>query len=104
MQLTIQLPASTERRLRDRAKAEGVSIDQLASSMLESIADTVTSKKQTSGINPDWIDYEYLAECEADQSPVVSKEEIRMELSKIPGSMTADFIAERTDKYLHTLQ
>ena len=98
MELTIQLPAATERRLRERAKAEGVSIDQLASSMLESISGIASSKNQTHGINPDWIDYEYLAECEADKSPVVSMEEIRLQLSMIPGSMTADFIAERDER------
>lgn len=35
------------------------------------------------------------AEPEADTGPVPTLEEVRAALSKIPGSMTADFIAER---------
>jgi predicted DNA-binding antitoxin AbrB/MazE fold protein len=45
-----------------------------------------------------WLDTEYLADCapETDEGPCL--EEVRAALAKIPGSLTADFIAEREDR------
>jgi hypothetical protein len=48
------------------------------------------------------IDWEYLAELEAefaeDPSPIPSLEEVRAALSSIPGSLTADIRAERDER------
>lgn len=47
----------------------------------------------------DLIDHEYHAECEdEDDSDIPTLEEVRAILSKIPGSLTADFIAERDER------
>jgi predicted DNA-binding antitoxin AbrB/MazE fold protein len=45
-----------------------------------------------------WLDLEYLAECAADNHDDVSLEDVRRALAKIPGSLTADFVAEREDR------
>lgn len=45
------------------------------------------------------LDAEFHAECEADPSPEVSLEEVRAILSKIPGSLAADIIAERDERF-----
>lgn len=98
MSLTIRLPAALEKRLRAKAVAEGMPLEELAVALLASIPDPTPPKSASSKINPDWIDHEYHAECEADQSPEVSLEEVRAALSQIPGSMTADFISERDER------
>jgi hypothetical protein len=46
----------------------------------------------------DWFDTEYLAACAAEADPGISLEAVRAALAKIPGSMTADFIAERDER------
>ncbi len=45
-----------------------------------------------------WIDVEFHAACAVEADPTISLEEVRAVLAKIPGSMTADFIAERDDR------
>ncbi|MBX3280445.1 MAG: antitoxin family protein [Acidobacteria bacterium] len=45
------------------------------------------------------LDTEYLRYCEAHADESISLEEVRVALSKIPGAMTADFIAEREDRF-----
>ncbi|MEI7685623.1 MAG: hypothetical protein WCL32_11405 [Planctomycetota bacterium] len=44
------------------------------------------------------LDEEYHAQCEAEQSSRVTLAEVRETLASIPGSMTADFIAERDER------
>lgn len=47
----------------------------------------------------DWmLDSDYHAECEADGSPEVTLAEVRAGLASIPGTMTADFAAERDER------
>jgi predicted DNA-binding antitoxin AbrB/MazE fold protein len=52
----------------------------------------------TASSDEEWLDTEYLrlAASEADNS--VSLEEVRAALAKIPGSLTADFVAERDEE------
>jgi flavin-dependent dehydrogenase/predicted DNA-binding antitoxin AbrB/MazE fold protein len=45
------------------------------------------------------LDREYMEECRAYADDTVTLEEVRAALSKIPGSMTADFIAERDERF-----
>ena len=47
----------------------------------------------------DWLDVECLKECAAEADEHVSLEEVRAALTKIPGSLTADFIAERDERF-----
>ncbi|QDU18355.1 hypothetical protein [Urbifossiella limnaea] len=44
------------------------------------------------------FDTEYEVECAADTSPVPTLEEVREIMSKIPGSLSADIIAEREER------
>ena len=100
MQLTIQLPEATERRLRDRAKAEHVSTDSLASNLLIGAIDRIEPK--SGDLLDEWIDHEYHAECEAlskaDESDEDNIEEVRRILSKIPGNWSDDIIVDREDR------
>ena len=44
------------------------------------------------------LDTDYHADCEADTSPPVTLAEVRAGLASIPGTMTADFAAERDER------
>lgn len=44
------------------------------------------------------LDLDYMAACGAEADPTVTLASVRQALSKIPGSMTADFIAERDER------
>jgi len=46
----------------------------------------------------DWLDGECLRLCAAEADERISLEAVREALSKIPGSLTADFIAEREER------
>jgi hypothetical protein len=46
----------------------------------------------------DWLDMECLKLCAAEADESISLEAVRDALSKIPGSLTADFIAERDER------
>lgn len=46
----------------------------------------------------DWLDVECLQESAREADESVSLEAVRQALSKIPGSLTADFIAAREDR------
>ena len=43
----------------------------------------------------EWLDVDYLQLCASEADESISLEAVREALSKIPGSLTADFIAER---------
>lgn len=47
----------------------------------------------------DWLDVECLKECAAEADERVNLEEVGAALTKIPGSLTADFIAERAERF-----
>jgi predicted DNA-binding antitoxin AbrB/MazE fold protein len=45
-----------------------------------------------------WLDTECLAAAAGEADDAVTLEEVRATLAKIPGSLTADFVAEREDR------
>jgi predicted DNA-binding antitoxin AbrB/MazE fold protein len=45
----------------------------------------------------DWLDTEYMQRCVSEADERVNLEAVRKALAKIPGSLTADFIAERSE-------
>jgi AF2212-like protein len=45
----------------------------------------------------DWLDIECMRSCDTEADETVDLDEVRQALSKIPGSMTSDFIAERRE-------
>ncbi len=47
----------------------------------------------------DWLDADYHRFCEEKADPTVSLAEVRQSLSAIRGSLTADFIAEREERF-----
>ncbi len=46
----------------------------------------------------DWIDSEFLQAAAAEADEGISLEQVQQALAKIPGSLTADFIAERDER------
>ena len=58
---------------------------------------TVTISPVTS-YEEDWLDIECLQLCAAEADESVSLETVRQALAKIPGSLTADFSAEREER------
>ena len=46
----------------------------------------------------DWLDTAYMAWCARETDDRVTLDAVRQALAKIPGSLTADFIAERNDR------
>ena len=86
---TLTIPDDVHRELAARAAAQNTTVDELAARLLA--ADL--------GGRPESIfDTEYEAECAADTSPVPTLEEVRAFMAAIPGSLTADFIAEREER------
>lgn len=75
--------------LEKRADAEGKTISELLKRFLDS---STFATEQT--VN-ELLDLEYLVACKAEADPAVTLSAVRQSLSKIPDSMTADFIAER---------
>jgi len=49
----------------------------------------------TAPVAEDWLDTECMRLCDTETDETVSLDVVRQALSKIPGSMTSDFIAER---------
>ncbi|MEK6407173.1 MAG: antitoxin AF2212-like protein [Acidobacteriota bacterium] len=49
----------------------------------------------TSPADEDWLDTECLRLCNTEDDDTVTLDAVRQALSKIPGSMTSDFMAER---------
>lgn len=49
----------------------------------------------TSPADEDWLDTEYMRLCDTEADETVSLDAVRQALSKISGSMTSAFIAER---------
>ena len=87
---TIQVDLETAeilRALQAKAKAEGVTLDTLLRPLTEN-----GSGDQA------FLDLEYMNACRAEADPTVTLAAVREALSKIPGSMTPDFIAERDER------
>ncbi|MFN0101704.1 MAG: antitoxin AF2212-like protein [Bryobacteraceae bacterium] len=50
-------------------------------------------------VDDDLLDQELLSGLEGEEIPEVTLEEVQAVLAKIPGSMTADFVAEREERF-----
>lgn len=69
--------------------------------LLEHQLVTVTVMETGSGIRRTSLDVEYIERLRKEAetaAPAPGLEEVRRRLSKIPGSMTADFVASREDR------
>lgn len=58
----------------------------------------VVSEEPVTSPEEEWLDVECWQQCAAEADESISLEAVREALSKIPGSLTADFIAEREDR------
>jgi predicted DNA-binding antitoxin AbrB/MazE fold protein len=50
-------------------------------------------------MDDDLLDQELLSSLENEELPDLTLEEVRAALAKVPGSMTADFVAEREERF-----
>lgn len=57
----------------------------------------LTIANGTEDAGEELLDTEYLAACAQEADPTITLEAVRQALSKIPGSLTDDFIAERDE-------
>jgi predicted DNA-binding antitoxin AbrB/MazE fold protein len=58
----------------------------------------LTIANGTSAAEEELLDTEFLASCAREADVSVTLESVRQALAKIPGSLTADFIAERDER------
>ncbi len=63
--------------------------------ILEFIKQRQKAQQYMEDYEEDWLDTEYLRYAASEADETISLEEVRKILSKIPGSLTEDFIAER---------
>jgi len=85
------IPPDQMESLIEKANATGETPEEFA---LRLIVDGLSSQKNIVHEN-ELLDLDYLAACRADADPTVSLAAVQQALSKSPGSMTSDFIAER---------
>jgi intein-encoded DNA endonuclease-like protein len=91
MTLTIKLDEATESRLRAKAQAEGTPVEALAAKLIATSTEPAAASESL-------LDDDYHAECELDPSLETTLDEVRTALSKIPGSLTSEFLAERDER------
>ena len=87
---TIQVDRDTAeilRALKVKAEAQGVTLDTLLRPLTEN-----------GSADEALLDLEYMNACLAEADPTVTLDAVREALSKIPGSMTPDFVAERDER------
>src|SRR5260370_42212000 len=84
------IPPDQMESLIEKANENGATPEQFA---LLLIVEGLSSRKGPTGENG-ILDLEYIAACRAEADPSVSLAAVHEALSKIPGSMTPDFIAE----------
>jgi hypothetical protein len=83
---TLTIPDDVFRHLVARAEELNTSVEDLAARLLHPADGTVR------------IDTEYHAECATDPGPVPTLAEVRAVMAKLPGSLSADLIADRDDR------
>lgn len=107
MSMTITLPAGLETRVKEEAARIGRDASQFVIDTLEQSFKSGTSgpeerisfAHQPNGVSVEsLLDLDYITECAEEADPFVTLEEVRQALSKIPGSMTEDFRAERDER------
>ncbi len=88
---TLTIPDAVHRQLAARAAEQNTTVDELAARLLAAETNPRTAVDRL-------FDAEYHAECEADTSPVPTLTEVRAILAKLPGSLSADIVADREER------
>ena len=84
----------------NEAKTRGVSIDALLRETLKKAPNGAPASAAKSAALDALLDLDYINECAAEAGPSITLASVRQALSKIPGTMTADFRAERNERSL----
>lgn len=93
MSITVTLPEELENKVQEAAARNGRAP---ADYIIEALEKAV---QPANGANADdLLDWEYIRACQAEADPSVSLAAVRQALSKIPGTLTADFNAERDER------
>lgn len=103
MSMTITLPAGLATRVKEAAARSGraasqIVIDALEQSFKPDVEETNSPAHQQNGAVEELLDWEYIRDCASAADPSVTLAEVQQALSKIPGSMTDDFSAERDER------
>jgi hypothetical protein len=83
-------------RIKTRLESETLVLPEIRPLIGKNVEISVTEEPKSPAER--LLDTEYHAECEADTSPEVSLDEVRSITSKIPGSMSAEVIADRDER------
>jgi hypothetical protein len=93
--VTIQVAPQIAAMLQAKAKAQGVSLDEL----LRLTFEAPNGKPEIrDALLDSFIDWDFVAECAEEADPSVTLEEVRAGLATISGSMVEDFRRERDER------
>jgi hypothetical protein len=108
MTINIELKPDEERALLDRARLSGRDPAQYVQKLIRDDIQAIlrssgrdeASAEGAAALDP-LIDHEFVAECEREieGKDIPTIEEVRQMLSKIPGSLAQEIIAEREDRF-----
>jgi hypothetical protein len=105
MTIHIELKPEEEQALLERARSSGRDPAQYLQELVRdhiqaAPREDIGAVGSTKGID-DLIDHEFVAECERELEgkDIPTIEEVRQMLSKIPGSLAEEIIAEREDRF-----
>ena len=105
MTIHIELEPEEERALLERARSSGRDPAQYLQELVRhhiqaAPQEDIGAVGSTKGID-DLIDHEFVAECERELEgkDILTVEEVRRMLAKIPGSLAEEILAEREDRF-----
>ncbi|MCI0389733.1 MAG: hypothetical protein MOB07_13355 [Acidobacteria bacterium] len=100
MSATITIPSDLERQMLGKAKASGQQLEEFALDALRKAVEAPSPILSTNGVEDEsWLDVEYMAACDKEADPSITLESVRQILSKIPGPISDDIIAERDERF-----
>jgi hypothetical protein len=98
MSATITIPADLQQQILLRATANGQRLEEFALNALREAVKTPLPLAPNGVSDDSWLDVEYMNACAREADPSVALEAVRQILAKLPGSLAADIIAERSER------
>lgn len=93
MSITITLPAELEQRILGRAHESRKPVEEVAVDLiLQGLQEEPSNQKESV------LDNEFMDDCSREADASVTIETVRQILARIPGSISADIIAERAER------
>lgn len=98
MSATITIPADLQQQILLRAAASGQRLEEFALNALRQAVEAPAPLSPNGVSDNSWLDVEYMNACANEADPSVTLEAVRQILAKLPGSLAADIIAERSER------